>query len=224
MKRPQLSVKRIAMEKTNATLILIITASIFIVVFSLVASKTLYAQMKYQSRVIDKKETTLEQIETNKKEVVSLNRAYQEFSSEITNVIGGNPQGSGDRDGESARIILDALPSKYDYPALITSLNKLVQTGGFQVTAIAGADDELNQATNNSSSAPQPVEMAFSLEASIIPTEGVKFLQLFEKSIRPIVISKINIQGKDSAIDINIDAKTYFQPEKKLNITEEVVK
>ena len=66
--------------------------------------------------------------------------------------------------------------------------------------------------------------MAFSLETSIVATDGVKFLQLFEKSIRPIVINKITIQGKDSAIDITIDAKTYFQPEKKLNITEEVVK
>lgn len=216
--------KRIAVEKNNARLILTVSITVFVVVFCLVAVKNLYSQMTYQSRVITKKEVTLKQVNTNKKEVESLNRAYQEFSSDVTNAIGGSPTGTGDRDGENAKIILDALPSKYDYPGLITSLNKLVSNGGFKVSSIQGSDDELNQAQNTSSSSPTPVEMPFSLEASINPTEGKKFMQLFEKSIRPIVVTKIAIQGKEDSIEIIVDAKTYFQPEKKLNITEEVVR
>ena len=222
--KAQFSVKRMAIDKANASLIIIITITIFVVVFSVVSSKALYTQMKYQSKVIGKKETTLKQIESNKKEVEKLNLAYKEFSSEVTNAIGGNPSGAGDRDGENARIILDALPSKYDYPALITSLNKLAQTGGFQLSAIAGIDDEINQVTNNESSTPQPIEVPFSLEASIAPTDGIKFLQLFERSIRPVQITNVSIEGKESSIKISLQAKTYFQPEKKLNITEEPVK
>lgn len=220
----QFSIKRIAIDKANASLILVITISIFVVVFSLVASKALYSQMRYQSRVIDKKEATVKLITKNKQEVERLSKSYTEFSSEITNAIGGNPKGAGDRDGENARIVLDALPSQYDYPALITSLNKLAQTGGFTLTSLTGTDDEVNQATNSSSSSPQPIEMPFSLEASIAQADGVKFLQLFEKSIRPIQISKVSIKGTDNSLKVSIQAITYFQPEKKLNITDEVVK
>lgn len=222
--KPQFSMKRIAIDKANTSLILVITISIFVVVFSLVASKALYGQMRYQSRVIGEKEATVKLILKNKQEVERLSTSYTEFSSEITNAIGGNPKGAGDRDGENSRIILDALPSQYDYPALITSLNKLAQTGGFTLTSLTGTDDEVNQATNNSSSSPASIEMPFSLEASIAQTDGVKFLQLFEKSIRPIQISKVSIQGADSSLKVSIQAKTYFQPEKKLNITDEVVK
>lgn len=226
MKTPKLSVKRVALEKNNARLIIIISVTVFVVMFSIVSIKSFYTQMRYQSKVIGKKETTLKQIQTNIKEVESLNRSYQEFSSEITNVIGGNPKGNGDRDGENSKIILDALPSKYDYPALLSSLNKLVANGGFRVNSITGTDDELNQALNGSSSSPVYVEMPFTLEASTAssPAEGKKFLQLFEKSIRPVVINKLTIEGKETGLDITVDAKTYFQPEKKLNVTEEVVK
>lgn len=224
MAKPQFSVKRLAIDKANTSLVLTVTISIFVIVFSMVASKALYSQMRYQSRVIGKKEATVKQIEKNKKEVEKLTTAYTEFSSEITNAIGGNPKGAGDRDGENARIILDALPSKYDYPALITSLNKLAQTGGYTLTSLTGTDDEISQGTNASSASPQPIELPFSLEASIAQADGVKFLQLFEKSIRPIQISKVTIQGKDSSLKVSLQAKTYFQPEKKLNITDEVVK
>jgi Tfp pilus assembly protein PilO len=224
MRKPNLSTKRLAIDKTNASLLIIVSISVFAIVFSMVASKALYSQMKYQSKVINKKEATLKQVEKNIKEVEKLNTSYQEFASATTNAIGGNPKGNGDRDGENAKIVLDALPSKYDYPALLTSLNKLVQSGGFQPTSITGTDDELNQATNEASSAPQPVEMPFSVEASVAPADGAKFLQLFEKSIRPVKIRKVSIKGKDSSVLVTIEALTYFQPEKKLNIIDEVVK
>ena len=222
--KPLLSGKRIAIDKANTSLILSITVTIFVVVFSLVASKALYSQMRYQSKVISKKQATLKEIETNKKEVAKLNTAYQEFSSDVSNILGGNPKGGGDRDGDNARIILDALPSKYDYPALLTSLNKLASTGGFKLTSLTGTDDEVNQTAIKDSPTPAPLDMPFSAEATIGQADGVKFLQLFEKSIRPINISKISVQGSDASLKVSVQAKTYFQPEKKLNVTEVIVK
>lgn len=222
--KPLLSGKRIAIDKANTSLILSITVTIFVVVFSLVASKALYSQMRYQSKVISKKQATLKQIETNKKEVAKLNTAYEEFSSDVSNILGGNPKGGGDRDGDNARIILDALPSKYDYPALLTSLNKLASTGGFKLTSLTGTDDEVNQTAVKDSPTPAPLDMPFSAEATIGQSDGVKFLQLFEKSIRPINISKVSVQGSDASLKVSVQAKTYFQPEKKLNVTEVIVK
>lgn len=224
MKKPILSTKRIALDKANASLIAIISVAIFFVIFSVVAIKALYSQMTYQSRVIDKKETTLKLVQKNADEVEKLNTAYQEFSSATENTIGGNPKGTGDRDGENSRIILDALPSKYDFPALNTSLDKLAKNGGFQLTGITGTDDEVNQSTNQSATNPEPVEMLFTAEAIINPTQGTAFMQLFEKSIRPIQVKKLSISGRENQLKISINAKTYFQPEKKLNVINEEVK
>lgn len=224
MNRPKLSAKRIALDKANAQLLVIISVAIFFVIFSTVAIKALYSQMTYQTRVIDKKEATLELAKQNIDEVQKLNLAYTEFSSEITNAIGGNPKGAGDRDGENARIILDALPSKYDYPALNTSLDKLAKLGGFQLTSITGTDDEVNQSTNQTSAIPEPVDMPFTVQSNISNGGGTAFMQLFEKSIRPIQVQKLSITGKDNQLEIVVTAKTYFKPEKKLNITKEEVK
>ncbi len=224
MKRPNLSAKRIAIDKANASLIVIISVTVFITVFSIVAIRSLYQQMNYQSKVIDKKETTLAQVKENIEEVSKLNLAYQEFSSGTANILGGNPTGSGDKDGDNARIVLDALPSKYDYPALITSLNKLIQTGGYQVTSITGVDDEVNQANNDASSKPEPIEMPFTIQARIDPTSGKPFFELFERSIRPFVISNILAEVEGGNLEVTVDAKTFFQPEKRMNETEEVVR
>lgn len=224
MKRPHLSAKRIAVDKTNASLIIIVSLATFVVIFSIVATKALYSQLTYQSRVINKKETTLKQVKTNIKEVEKLNIAYQEFSGATENAIGDNPKGQGDRDGENARIILDALPSKYDFPALTTSLDKLAKSGGFRLTTITGTDDEINQASNQSSANPTPVDMPFTLEASINAADGKAFMQLFERSIRPIKIQKLTLAGQEAQLKVSITAKTYFQPEKKLTVIDEVVK
>lgn len=224
MKRPGLSTKRIAIDKTNASLLIIVGIASFIVVFSVVSTRALYSQLSYQSKVINQKEKTLDQINDNIQEVEKLNTAYLEFSNVTENAIGGDPKGKGDRDGENARIILDALPSKYDFPALATSLEKLVKSGGFQVAAISGTDDEVVQSANEGSAAPVEIEMPFSLEASVNTANAKKFMQLFERSIRPIQIRTLSVNSQESQLNIDISAKTYFQPEKKLTITEEVVK
>lgn len=224
MKRPTLSAKRIAIDKTNASLLIIVSVSAFLVVFSIVATRALYSQLTYQSKVINKKEATLKLVEKNIEEVAKLNTAYQEFANATENAIGGNPKGSGDRDGENARIILDALPSKYDFPALTTSLDKLARSGGFQLSSITGTDDEVNQADKQTSDTPEAVDMPFSVEADISVTDGKNFLQLFERSIRPIQVQQVVINAQDSKLNIQVNAKTYFQPEKRLNVTEETVK
>lgn len=224
MKRPGLSAKRIAIDKTNASLIIIVSITVFITVFSIVATKALYSQLTYQSRVINKKGITLKQVKNNINEVAKLNTAYQEFALAPENAIGGNPKGTGDRDGANPRIVLDALPSKYDSPALISSIDKLAKSGGFQLDAITSADDEINQAANPTSVTPQAIEMPFTFEATINKTDGKRLMELFERSIRPVQIQKMTVIVQDSQLKVNVSAKTYFQPEKKLNVTEEVVK
>ncbi len=224
MKKPNLSAKRIQIDKTNARLILTVAITVFIAIFCIVATRSLYNQLSYQSRVINAKEKTLKQLKDNNQKVAELNTSYQEFIGLPENAIGGNPKGQGDRDGENARIVLDALPSKYDFPALTTSIDKLLKTGGFTPETITGTDDELNQAASGNSSNPEVVEIPFSVSAEIGSDSGKRYLELYERSIRPIKVQKLGVAVRENNIAVDVTAKTYFLPEKKLGITEEVVR
>lgn len=219
----EFSTKRIAIDKAYATVVIVVAAAAFLVVFSLVASKELLGQRAYQSKVIDKREAAREILKNNIASADQLTAAYTEFVSAPTNALGGNPQGDGDRDGDNARIILDALPSKYDYPALATSVDKLFRENGLLVSSILGNDDEIAQATAPSSASPTPVEIPISVDVDAAPHQGNKVMELMERSIRPFHVRSLSVSSDKSTISLTIDAVTYFQPQRNLELKKEVV-
>lgn len=221
----KISAKRLAIDKANSTVLIAIGIACFIVVLCTVAGKSLISQMNYQSKVIGQKEKTLKQLKSNEKAVDQLKVSYQEFASARENVLGGNASGTADRDGENSRIVLDALPSKYDFPALTTSLEKLLTGNGYSIESISGTDDEVAQASAESSGVnSQPVEMPFSATVKASNSNTKQLLGLFERSIRPMQISKIILKGETDGIKVTIDGKTYFQPQKKFDVKTEKVK
>lgn len=224
MANPGLSTKRLAISKAEANLLIVIGVAVFISVFSIVASKTLFDQMLYQNKVISKKEKALDTAKANLQSVNDLANSYQEFANATTNILGGNPQGDADRDGDNPRIILDALPSKYDFPALATSLEKVLKDNNITIASISGNDDEVAQSGVTSTDQPSPIEIPFKVSVSVDSTRGKDLMRLFERSIRPIQIQKATISQNSGALNIDIEATTYYQPEKVLNLREEPVK
>lgn len=223
MARPNISLKQLQVNKANSTIVTTIALASFVVVFSLVASRSLLSQRSYQSRVIKEKEKAAAQLKENVTAVESLTASYAAFVNSSENVLGGNPAGTGDRDGDNARIILDALPSKYDFPALASSLEKILTENSFGIEVISGTDDEINQ-QNMESPNPAPVEMPFQITVTGSYDSMEKLVSILQRSIRPIQIQTLEFSGSDSAIRLNMNAKTYYQPEKSLMITTKEVR
>lgn len=225
MANTHISSKKVQIDKAQATIIGIVAGAVFITVFSLVSAKSLWTQRSYQSRVISAKEKARDQLEKNISSVEDLTVAYSEFvSTTKPNIIDGNPTGTGDRDGDNARIVLDALPSKYDFPALTTSLEKLIIDKKLKIEGIVGDDDEIEQQKVVDNSAP--IEIPFQIEAVGSSSAIQDLLIAFEKSIRPFQATKLKLVGGESSQDITmtLDAKTFYQPDKSLNIKMENVK
>lgn len=220
----QLSTKRLLIDKANSTMVMVMAIASFVTVFGLIASKALMSQRAYLSRVTSEKEKAVKQLKTNISAVSDLQNSYKAFVSTSENVLGGNPKGSGDKDGDNAKIVLDALPSKYDFPALATSLEKLLTTQTYKIDSITGTDDEINQQANASSPSPKPVDMPFQVTVSGTYSALQGLVTTLEKSIRPIQIQFIDFSGSDSSMQLSINAKTFYQPEKALSITTKVVK
>lgn len=216
--------KKELISKANTTMVVSIAIAGFIVVFALVSSRALLSQRSYQAKVIGEKEKAVKQLDKNKEAVKQLEVTYKAFVDRPDNVIGGNPNGQGDRDGNNAKIVLDALPSKYDFPAFVTSIEKLLAVNNFRPDSIGGQDDEVAQATSKEK---KPIEMPFQMSTKVENYARARdFLITTELSIRPIQIKKLSISGGDNGgnIGIDVDGVSYYQKSKGLTIEEKVVK
>lgn len=218
------SSKKLQIDKANVQIVIAISVAVFFAIFALVGTKTMVSQLRYQSKLISKKQVAKDTLENNLKNTDQLVKSYQTFVSEPANAIGGSSTGTGDKDGDNARIVLDALPSKYDYPALATSIQKILTQPGSVVDSITGTDDEVNQAANQKSANPQPVDMPFEAAVTTDYKTLSNILLTLERSIRPIQLQSLSITATDKSIKLSFKANTYYQPEKILDIKKEVVK
>jgi hypothetical protein len=165
-----------------------------------------------------------QQLVKNTQSYKNLSTQFNTFNAQAINVINGSIDGTGPNDGNNAKIILDALPSSYDFPALTSSIEKILTSGNFTISSISGIDAQLTEQTNNSSSAPQPVPMPFSFSVTNTNYAAIEQLMIvLQESIRPIVIDQMLISGTDSSLTLTINAHTYYQPGKTLDITKEAV-
>ncbi len=219
-----ISTKQIQIDKANVRIVVAVSIAAFVTVFSLVASKALISQRTYQSKVIAKKQIAKDTLTSNLQAANQLVASYKAFVETPDNVIGGNPQGQADRDGDNARIVLDALPSKYDFPALATSLDKILSSQNYNIKSITGTDDEVNQSQVALSATPQPIEIPFQVTVAATNQSLENLFTIFERSIRPMNIQMITLNATSNEVNVNITAKTYYQPEKALQIKKEVVK
>lgn len=215
---PQMT-KRKQVDKAQATMLGIVIAASVFTVFCLVASKSLFSQAGYLNRVAGEKQKAVDQLKLNKDAVTKLVASYKNFAIQDPNLIGGVNGGPGDRDGDNGRLVLDALPSKYDFPALATSLEKLLT--GYTINEISGSDDEVSQEQVENA---QLVEMPFTLDVGSDYAGMQALIKTFEKSIRPFQIKTIEISGTNGKLEAVINAKTFYQPEKDLKIDMKVVK
>lgn len=225
MSAPQISTKRLAISKSNAQMVGIVAAASFVTVFCLVASRAVLSQNMYQAKVVSAKEKAHKQLETNLKAYNSLSTSYKIFNSKNPNVIGGSIDGGGDNDGPNSKLVLDALPPNYNFPALASSLEKILSDRGMKVSSITGTDDEVAQQGNNASPTPQPVEMPFTFTVNNASYSQISQLaDALQHSIRPIQIDTITLSGGVNDMTATVSGHTYYQPAKSLQIIKKVVK
>lgn len=223
MVKINLSDKRMKIDRANAVMVGVIAGASFLVIFALIASNQLLSQRAYQSRVITEKAAAKKQLEENVKQAKNLAGSYKAFVGSTENIIGGFSEGEGDKDGDNARIVLNALPSKYDFPALAASMEKLFNDRNYDLK-LEGNDDELNQQKQQGSSNPDPVDLPFVATVKGNYSAMQTLIKVVELSIRPISIQKLTLSGDDTTITMEISAKTYYLPEKTLDIKTKVVK
>jgi hypothetical protein len=127
--------------------------------------------------------------------------------------------------------VLDALPNKLDATALGTSLQQVIlNRSGVTIDGITVPADQSQSSTSTTdtaagtSSGPTPTEMKFDFTVSGSYDKIRNMMLDLERTIRPIKIVSITLNGDDTAMTASVSAVTYYQASKSAQIKQEVVK
>lgn len=239
------SLKRLQIDRANRTIVIVVAVAVFVTFFSLFSAKALFGQLGYQNRVIDAKQKALTQLKTNINAEKQLAASYQKFIGSSQNIIGGSSTGNGANDGNNADIILDALPSQYNFPALTSSIQNILTSQGVKVDSISGTDEQASisggPTTGAGAAAPAPVAAtSTTTPAAVVPGSAVampfqftvdgsyqniqNLITALQKSIRPMQILTMQITGDQNDLNVTVSAQSYYQPENNFKITTETIK
>lgn len=188
-----------SIEKDLSRIITVLVLPTFLIAFSVVAIRYFWSLKQYNSTVIEISEDALSTAENNIESIESLKSSLFDLGQ------------------DGATEVLDALPSKYDYLALPTSIEKIVLQNGLTLGSFSSQD--LTGTIEESTANPVPEPITFTLSAQGSYEEVQNLIDSLERSIRPIQITKLNISGEGSAIQLNLDATTYYQLSESLEIT-----
>lgn len=221
--------KRLMIDDATRSMVISVAVASFITIFALFSGHTLTKVMAYQNRVISKQNVALNQLTADVSATQQLSTEYTKFNNASQgNLLGGPTTGSGQNAGNNAKLVLDALPSSYDFPALATSLDGLLSNRGVTVGSITGTDTgsttgasaAVAPATGNIGSAA-PIPISFSITGTYQNIQNV--VGIFEKSIRPFQFLTLSLSGSQNALTLNVSAQTFYQPSASFNVTKEVV-
>lgn len=212
------SVKHVQIDKNQSSMLAVIVLATVLAVFGLFATKSMVEKGLYQRRVLHARRDIVATLKSNYTAAQTLVNRYNVFQQQDPNVLGGSVSGNGAQDGDNARIVLDALPSDYDVPALATSIEKVITERGVSINSLSITDDPASN-PDQPEGQPQSKPITFSFQASTNYDGAAKLLQDFERSIRPFDLNTLEITGTDQTLSLSVGMTTYYQPAKSLDLT-----
>lgn len=192
--------KRKAIENAGSRMFIAVIIASIIVSICFVLFKSLWDLRSFNSRVISERSSALMTLESNVEAVDKL-----ELSAKALD----------EGDEINSQVVLDALPSKYDFPALFTSIAALAEEGKVDLKDFSGKDETQNAIESEID--PEPVQIPFTLSVEGSYEKITDFLETLEKTIRPMNINSIDLSGSNKAMLAKIELHTYYQP--KVDVT-----
>lgn len=216
-KKPLLG-KKAQISQAKSSAVIWACAAAFVLAFTAISANTLVSRIGYQNKVIGAKKDALEQLDANLAARDGLVDAYEVFNSGQQNVIGGSTSGTTERDGDNAKIMLDALPSVYDFPQLVTGIEGVALSQNVSITSMSGTDDQVTQSQETGSAQPEPVPMPFMVAVEGPYAQVQSFVRALEVSIRPIKVTAVSFTAGDGNVTATITAESYYQPATKFQV------
>lgn len=223
--------KRQQISRANKMMFLWVAGVSVVVGISIVLTIFLAQRILFGEKVITEKNKTASTLEANLKAVATL--------KENINVLNTNEALQASRLSENdppIQSVLDALPAVANSTALATSLQTKLLSGvagitleSINVDAASGdqvaATDQTATPATDTSGATNQLGFSFAVSASTDNYAALQqVLQRLEKSIRPINITAISVEGQGDRVTMTVTGVSYYGSAKTIQLTDKVLK
>jgi Tfp pilus assembly protein PilO len=197
--------KRQLIKKSSSAIVGATAIAAIVASFSIVTINFLWNLSRHNESVITEKQKASRTLEENVENIEPLQNSFRILESGDVNSV----------------TVLDALPSKYDFPALATTMESLAIRSGLTLSEFSGNDLEGEAAQQ--STTPNPIEIPFTMVVQGEYQDIQEFIDNLGKTIRPLVVKSMELKGSDSSMKASLSIVTYYQPATDLNLTTKVV-
>ena len=223
VKKDQSAGKRQQIYKSGRTMFAWVAGASVIAGFAVVVAGFLIQRIVFESKVVVKKQNTVNTLQAN-------NKAVDKLRDEIR-VLNTNAALSSVKlndNEEPLRVILDALPADNNALALGASVQSLVaRTSDVKLESFqVGEDVATSDDTAKLGSSVKGVQqIPFTMSISAANPDALRdVLKNLEKSIRVIDIDAMTIEQGDSRVVMTVNGHGYYLPAKTIQLTKKEVK
>ncbi len=217
--------KRQQIASSNKTMFIWVAAASVLVAFAIVISIFLVKQIIFVERVLIEKNKTIGTLDENLKTANALDTNVKKLRADKNLTLARSGASDNNLD-----VIIDAMPYAADDVALGSSLQSVLLTGASieSLTIETTNSDTVSESSVNLVGLAQVGDaqpMVFSFKATGSGDQLKAILDRLNRSIRPINITSIQVEaaGADN-LTATIQAVTYYQPLKTVELTSKVVK
>ena len=224
-KKAALTGKRQQIIRSNKTMFLWVAGASVIVAFALVASLFLMKQMIFQTKIIAAKAETNNTLDDNIKITPELKKSVEKL---IANPDLTDARATADQNNLS--VVFDALPYVADDIGFGSSLQSVLLSGlgtpeNITINSLSTSAAEEGEEIAGTAIPEGSQELAFSFTITGSDKDIKDILIRFDRSIRPIQITSLSLQaGEGGSVTASIQARTFYQPAKTLELTNKTVK
>lgn len=215
--------KRQQIEKANRSMFAWVAGASVIVAFAVVAGQFMVQQGLFNEKVLSEKRATDRTLTENLQAVDTL-------KEEVNVLLANNnlAESRAQSDDSNLQVVLDALPPTQDSLNLGTSLQSVLL--GSRVQRIESISVDGSTSVDSSSvedasvenvDGPQEIPFRFTIVGNYDQIKDA--LNVLQRSIRPIQITSIGVEGTDTNLTATVEAVTYYQPEKTIELRERTV-
>lgn len=218
--------KRQKIDQTNKQMMLWVAGAAAAVTICAMLAINLIGQIKYQAKIISKKSETSEILKTSLAAITDLTKNINTLQTD-QNLLALRA----DTDDTAFNVVIDALPTEDDATALGSSMQEKVLAGSgvslesFEYSVINGTNGVPTDTSATKSSTIRPEAQAIAFRFKITGSyDSIKAaLVNIEKTIRPIIIQNLDIDGTVNELSATISATTYYVPRVHYALGEESV-
>jgi len=221
--------KRTQISKANRVMFIWVAAASALVSFALITSFFLAQKLIFNEKVLSEKSNTVTTLNQNNKVVSDLETQVRvlDTNTDLASIKANDSD-------QAIQVILDALPSEVNSPALGASLQTKLLAGidgltleSLQVDPVQGVESLTDGAdTVQDASATGAVDniITFSFSVSGKPEQLKQVLTNLERSIRTIYVTRLQVENQQDKQIMTVQGRAFYEPVKNVALKNKVVK